>query len=198
MPEITFILGGVRSGKSNFAEAMAVQTGKKLIYLATAANMEGDGEMASRITSHKARRGENWQVIEEQVDIAGVISSACHPALVAGSGATISTSAFVSRPRNKCGVTESVILIDCLTLWLSNLLHYGLDIAEQTDKLIAALKTTNADVILVSNEVGQGIIPDNALARKFVDEAGKLHQQIAAIADEVFFVTAGIPTKIKG
>jgi len=168
---IKFIIGGARSGKSAYAESVASASGRELIYIATAS--AGDSEMSERIKNHKERRGKNWQTIEEEIDISAIIEQ-------------LATS------------NQKLILIDCLTLWLSNLLHYKLDIEAETEKLLNALKTTQADIILVSNEVGQGIIPDNALARKFVDEAGILHQKIAKIAHEVFFVTAGIPSKIKG
>jgi adenosylcobinamide kinase/adenosylcobinamide-phosphate guanylyltransferase len=168
---IKFIIGGARSGKSAYAESVASASGRELIYIATAA--AGDSEMSERIKKHKERRRGNWQTIEEEIDISAIIQQ---PA-----------------PNN-----QKLILIDCLTLWLSNLLHYKLDVEAETEKLLSALKTTKSDIILVSNEVGQGIIPDNALARKFVDEAGILHQKIAKIAHEVFFVTAGIPNKIKG
>lgn len=166
---IKFIIGGTRSGKSEYAESIANASGCELIYIATAS--AGDSEMSERIKKHKERRGKNWQTIEEEIDISVIIKQSSN---------------------------QKLILIDCLTLWISNLLHYNLDIEVETEKLLNALKTTKSDIILVSNEVGQGIIPDNALARKFVDEAGILHQKIAKIAHEVFFVTAGIPTKIKG
>jgi len=168
---INFVLGGARSGKSAYAESVANTSGCELIYIATAS--AGDSEMSERIKKHKERRGVNWQTIEEEIDISAIIQQQ-------------ETS------------NQKLILVDCLTLWLSNLLHYNLDIGEETQKLLCALKKTTAEIILVSNEVGQGIIPDNVLARKFVDEAGILHQKIAAISDNVIFVTAGIPTKIKG
>ncbi len=185
MAKITFILGGVRSGKSAFAEQLAVDSGLPKIYLATAE--AGDAEISQRITAHRNRRGDGWQTIEEPIDIVNIITSACHPAFIAG-------SVEVPRPRDKHGVT---ILVDCLTLWLSNLLHYNHDIEQKTEELIEALKATKNNIILVSSEVGQGVIPDNALARQFVDAAGILHQKIASVADEVFFVTAGISQKLK-
>ena len=165
---ITFILGGARSGKSAYAEAFAEQSGRKKIYLATAEAL--DAEMCSRIAKHQARRA-GWDTWEVPVAIAETISNA---------------------PKN------AVILVDCLTLWLSNLMYQELDIAVHTQALIETLKRTQAQVLLVSNEVGQGIVPDNALARKFRDEAGLLHQKIAATADRVVFITAGLPSILKG
>ena len=172
MSKIVFILGGVRSGKSAYAEGLAHSRGGHKIYLATAAKI--DNEIEKRIELHKERRGGGWQTIEEQVEIARFIGSF-----------------------TLCEV-PTVILLDCLTLWLSNLMHYNLDIKEKTNELLASLKSTAVDVILVSNEVGQGVIAENAAARRFCDEAGILHQKIAAISDEVILVTAGIPIKIKG
>ncbi len=172
MARITFVLGGVRSGKSVYAEKIINGYGGQKIYLATAQNI--DCEIDHRIEIHKKRRGIDWQTIEEPVEITKIIGK----------------QYINNQPVN--------ILVDCLTLWLSNLLHYGLNLEEKTNELLEILKTSSSNIILVSNEVGQGIIPDNELARKFCDEAGILHQKVAEIADEVVLVTVGIPVKIKG
>lgn len=169
MTKTTLILGGTRSGKSAYAESLASKSGRPKIYLATAE--AADKEMAKRIAQHKARR-RSWQTIEEPHHIAEVIANPGHK--------------------------DAVILVDCLTLWLANLMHHELGIKMQTHNLLDALKHTRAEVLLVSNEVGQGIVPTNKLARQFRDEAGLLHQRIAQIADKVIFMTAGIPTTIKG
>ncbi len=171
MSEVVFVLGGIRSGKSAYAEGLVRSKVGHKIYLATAALI--DREIEKRIELHKEKRGGDWQLIEEQVEIAKFISS-----------------------YSLCE-SPTVILLDCLTLWLSNLMYYNVDIKEKTEELLLSLKNTKADIVIVSNEVGQGIIPDNAAARKFCDEAGILHQKIAAVADEVILVAAGIPVKIK-
>lgn len=164
------VLGGTRSGKSKIAESLIEGTGGG-IYLATAELL--DDEMQDRVSAHKARRGNNWQTVEEPLAIAAVIED------------LTSTG------------NEAPLLIDCLTLWLSNLIHHKLNIIIETQKLTEAIDAAPYTTILVSNEVGQGIVPDNALARQFRDAAGLLHQSIAAHADSVIFVVAGIPQRIK-
>ncbi len=169
------ILGGARSGKSKFAENLALsnlQKDKKIAYIATA-KKTSDKEMSERISSHIKRRGDEFITYEEEVALGEIIQ--------------------------KCAKTHDVILVDCLTLWLSNL--YELNKIEM-NKAIEDLKTTlnkigNAKVILVSNEVGLGITPTNILARKFIDQAGILHQELAQICNEVYFITAGLPLKLK-
>lgn len=170
MAKITFILGGARSGKSSYAEGIALDSKRKKIYVATAAVL--DKEMEERIEKHRLQRGDDWDLVETPLDIAKQIKSSDYE--------------------------NSVILVDCLTLWLSNLLHNEMNITEQINILIESLKSTQADMVLVSNEVGLGIVPENALARQFRDYAGILHQKVAEIADEVVLVVAGIPMKIKG
>jgi adenosylcobinamide kinase/adenosylcobinamide-phosphate guanylyltransferase len=172
MLECHLILGGARSGKSRFAEqtahALYRQTrGATLVYLATAT--AEDSEMESRIAHHQQRRGEEWQLIEEPLDIANVIDRA-------SDGTTI--------------------LIDCLTLWLSNCLHRECW-PQRRDEFLQALNTTKANVILVSNEVGSGIVPMGELSRQFVDESGWLHQQIAKQASDVTLVVAGLKMSLK-
>jgi adenosylcobinamide kinase / adenosylcobinamide-phosphate guanylyltransferase len=170
---IVFVLGGARSGKSAYAEAraLALRAGRKrALYLATAE--PGDREMQARIAAHRARRGSAWTTLEEPRDLAGAIA----------------THAAQGAP----------ILVDCLTLWLSNLMHAAADLDAETEKLCAALARAKGPVVLVSNEVGLGIVPDNALARRFRDEAGRLHQRVAQTARDVVFVAAGLPLALKG
>ena len=166
--KITLILGGQRSGKSGYAEQLVEAKGCGL-YLATAQAF--DDEMKDRINTHKNRRGEMWSTLEEPFDIANVIDR----------------ESKVERP----------ILVDCLTLWLSNLMMAERDISIETERLISVLQKSQGPVVLVSNEVGQGVIPDNALARKFVDCAGRMNQVIAEASDRVVWVTAGIPNILK-
>lgn len=176
--ELIFILGGARSGKSGFALKLAESIKGKRLYIATAEAL--DYEMAKRIKKHKKERGNNWSTIEEPINISDVIK------------------------KNKgC----DVILLDCLTLWVSNLMHRearskgqgargGRTLQKITD-LISACKKAKVSIIIVSNEVGLGIVPDNPLARQFRDIAGFANQKIADAAGEVYFMVSGIPLKIK-
>ena len=163
------VLGGARSGKSAYAERLVVDSAPTALYLATAT--AGDGEMAERIAQHRARRGETWQTVEEPLDLGGALAALARP----------------DRP----------ILVDCLTLWLSNLMLDGADIDAETARLAALLPRLAGPVVFVSNEVGLGIVPDNALARAFRDHAGRLNQAVAAAADAVFFIAAGLPLQMK-
>ena len=165
---VVLITGGARSGKSRRAEMRARAFPGRPVYIATAE--AGDAEMAERIARHRARRGGEW--IEREVPL-GLVE-----ALIETDGAG---------PR----------LVDCLTLWLSNLLHAGHDCAKATTDLAGALSRQQSPVILVTNEVGLGIVPDNALARSFRDAAGHMNQAIAEVADDVEFVVAGLPMKLK-
>jgi adenosylcobinamide kinase/adenosylcobinamide-phosphate guanylyltransferase len=166
--QITLVLGGQRSGKSKYAEGLIEAQGGGL-YLATAQVF--DDEMKGRIDTHQQRRGDKWITLEEPLNIASIILR----------------EAKSNQP----------VLVDCLTLWLSNLIHEEQNIEAQTESLIIALHKSQGPVVLVSNEVGQGVIPDNALARKFVDCAGRMNQVIAEAADRVVWVTAGIPQMLK-
>ncbi|MEQ1789180.1 MAG: bifunctional adenosylcobinamide kinase/adenosylcobinamide-phosphate guanylyltransferase [Rickettsiales bacterium] len=170
MSKINFILGGARSGKSQYAEELASNAGRLKVYVATAEVL--DDEMEKRIEIHRARRGNDWKVVEIPIDIPIQITNHSY--------------------------ANSVILVDCLTLWLSNLLHKKIDVNAQIDSLLEALKITQSEVILVSSEVGMGITPENILARQFIDYTGILHQRVAEVADNVVLVVAGIPVKIKG
>lgn len=167
VPRLALVLGGARSGKSRYAESLIGD--RPAIYLATAE--AGDAEMALRIRAHQARRPAQWTTREAPLDLAGALAESDQP----------------GRP----------ILVDCLTLWLSNLLAAGRDPAAETRALVARLADIAAPVIVVSNEVGLGLVPDNALARAFRDHAGHLHQDIATIASRVVLVAAGIPLVLK-
>ena len=164
---VTLLLGGARSGKSRHAEALTMGFAAPWTYVATSEIY--DDEMRERVSEHKARRGDGWQTVEAPLDLAGAIEAA----------------------------SGNAVLVDCLTLWLSNLMHVDRDIEEATAALEAALARASAPVFLVSNEVGLGIVPDNALARRFRDEAGRLHQRLAARADRVLFMVAGLPMVVK-
>ncbi|MAF48051.1 MAG: bifunctional adenosylcobinamide kinase/adenosylcobinamide-phosphate guanylyltransferase [Rhodospirillaceae bacterium] len=162
------VLGGAASGKSAFAEQLFAGSGGA-VYVATAEAL--DDEMRARIERHRKRRGKSWTSIEVPLDITGAL-----------------------RANSETGAP---MLIDCLTLWLSNLMHDGGDSAEMVNALCAALGDANFPVVLVSNEVGGGIVPENELARSFRDAAGAMNQKIAAAADQVYLVTAGIAQKLK-
>jgi adenosylcobinamide kinase/adenosylcobinamide-phosphate guanylyltransferase len=169
---LTLVLGGARSGKSAHAqaaaEAAAADGGGSLVMIAT--GQAFDAEMGARIEQHRRERGEAWRTIEAPVDLVGALS-ALSPADVA--------------------------VVDCLTLWLSNLMMAEMDLEASATALIAAARNTPSSLWLVSNEVGMGVVPDNALARRFRDEAGRLHQRLAAIADQVVMVVAGLPMRVK-
>lgn len=167
MSRIILFTGGARSGKSALAEARTLALGRPAVYIATAQAF--DDEMAARIAAHQARRGSDWRTHSEPLALA--------PALEATDGA----------PR----------LVDCLTLWLSNLMMADTPWAPALDALLDALARQRSPVVLVTNEVGLGIVPDNALARAFRDAAGIVNQRVAAVADEVTFAVAGLPMKVK-
>lgn len=166
---VLFVLGGARSGKSRHAQARIESVPGRLAFLATAQAF--DGEMADRIARHRADRGPRWQTWEAPIDLPESIALAA--------------------------VAADAVLIDCLTLWLSNVMLADGDIPAMTGHLACAIAACPVPVALVANEVGLGIVPDNALARRFRDEAGRLNQQIAAIADEVVFMAAGLPLPLK-
>jgi len=165
---IILITGGARSGKSVRAEARACAYAGKPVYVATAEAL--DAEMRERIAKHRARRGSEWLEHETPLELV--------PALDATDGG-------------------GARLVDCLTLWLSNLMHAGRDWSKETTRLSDALRTQKSPVVLVTNEVGLGIVPDNALARQFRDAAGIMNQMIAQAADEVELVVAGLPMRVK-
>jgi len=179
----TLIFGGARSGKSAYAEKLAAQSGKRVVYIATA--QAGDEEMQARIALHRQQRPAAWITVEQTVELADAIRRHAAP--------------------------DSLVLVDCLTVWLSNLLfsepHDYPEIgqiippgnfARQRAQLLQVLQDVQGDVILVSNEVGMGIVPQGAVSRWFVDEAGRLNQAVAAACDRVFWVAAGLPLALKG
>jgi adenosylcobinamide kinase / adenosylcobinamide-phosphate guanylyltransferase len=165
---LTLVLGGARSGKSRHAEAMVTALPRPWLYLAT--GEPRDNEMAARIAEHRARRGGEWQTVEAPRDLA--LALAAVPP-----GATA--------------------LIDCLTLWLTNVMLAGDDVDVEIARLEQAVEERTGSVILVANEVGLGIVPENALARRFRDAAGRLNQRLARLADHVVLLVAGIPMKVK-
>jgi adenosylcobinamide kinase / adenosylcobinamide-phosphate guanylyltransferase len=173
LPHLTLVLGGARSGKSRHAEALIEEAAGDAVYLATAE--PGDGEMAARIQHHRDRRAmqsaTRWRTVEEPLALAASLAE------------------MVRRDRP--------ILVDCLTLWLSNLLLADRDLRAETAALVAVLPGLPGPMVLVANEVGLGIVPENALARRFLDEAGMLNQAIASVADRVVFVAAGLPLVLK-
>lgn len=165
------ILGGARSGKSAYAETQAVSSGLAVTYIATAE--AADAEMAERIAHHRQQRPSHWLLVEEPLALAQVLSE--HAA------------------------TDRCLIVDCLTLWLSNLLAADeTRLQHELDALYKVLPKLPGRVLLVSNEVGWGIVPDNALARHFRDEAGRLHQRLAAQCERVTLVAAGLPLQLKG
>lgn len=168
-PAIHLVLGAARSGKSRFAETLARQSGLLKIYLATARVL--DDEMADRVTRHKLDRGVGWFTVEEPIALADALASRAAP--------------------------DRIILVDCLTLWLTNLMLEDEDIDAHVAALAAILTTAAGPIVLVSNEVGAGIVPDNALARRFRDLQGRLNQEMAALASHVSLVVAGIPLAVK-
>jgi adenosylcobinamide kinase/adenosylcobinamide-phosphate guanylyltransferase len=169
LPRLTLVLGGARSGKSRHAEGLVTATPSPWIYVATAQAF--DEEMTKRIAEHRSRRAEGWNTIEAPLKL---------PATVAANGNS-------GRP----------MLIDCLTLWLSNVMLDGRDVEAACDELSGALAAAKGPFVVVSNEVGLGIVPDNALARRFRDAQGRLNQTIAARADRVVLMAAGLPLTLK-
>lgn len=168
IPRLTVVIGGARSGKSAWAEGLVAGSGRPRLYIATAQAF--DDEMAARIARHRAGR-QGWTTIEAPHDLG--------PALAAVP-------------------EDAAVLVDCATLWLSNRLLAGADLTAEVPALLAALAACPAPVVVVTNEVGLSIVPDNALARRFRDEQGRLNQQMAAMADLVVALWAGLPLVLKG
>lgn len=182
------ILGGARSGKSALAQTIAVQQADarkergldtQLVYLATCDNSAADNEMQTRIARHKAERDERWTLVEADADLATTLKSIAKE--------------------------NTIILVDCLTLWLTRCLLVDEDLSkalifwqQQKEALLAAVKSLPGEILFISNEVGQGVIPMGALSRTFVDEAGFLHQALASQCDRVVFTVAGLPMVLKG
>lgn len=170
LPPLTLVLGGARSGKSRYAERLVEGAAAAGIYCATAE--ANDDEMAARIAAHRARRGMFWHTVEAPRAVAGIIAAEATP--------------------------ERPLLIDCLTLWLSNLMMAEAPIEQEFGTLRAALRDAAGPIVLVANEVGLGLVPQTPLGRRFRDAAGQLNQEIAALADRVVFVAAGLPLVLKG
>src|SRR5215469_8386962 len=168
----TLILGGARSGKSALAERLAHESGHPVVYIATA--QAHDAEMAARIAHHRSRRPAHWQSVEEPLALADALRKHAQP--------------------GHC------VLVDCLTLWLSNLLGAQDEalLEREREALLDGFASLPGQVLLVSNEVGLGVVPLGELTRRFVDEAGRLHQALAARCDRVLFVAAGLPLALKG
>ena len=179
----TLILGGARSGKSRHAEALAESSGKSVIYVATA--QPADSEMAERITIHRQQRNSQWTTVEETHALGNAIE--------------------------QWSRGDRVVLIDCVTLWLTNLLfdesvvHPDVGpiapptrFLQERENLLGAIERAHGDIILVSNEVGSGIVPAGAVSRWFVDEAGRLNQDLARVSDRALLVVAGLPLTLKG
>jgi adenosylcobinamide kinase/adenosylcobinamide-phosphate guanylyltransferase len=166
---LTFVIGGARSGKSTYAENLTSGFPAPWRYVATAQAF--DEEMRERIDLHRARRGNGWTTVEAPYDLAGALADA---------------------------PDGQPVLVDCLTLWLSNHLLAGHDVEAECDGLASALAKPRGPWFVVSNEVGLGLVPDNALGRRFRDAQGRLNQAIAAIADDVVFMAAGLPLVLKG
>jgi adenosylcobinamide kinase / adenosylcobinamide-phosphate guanylyltransferase len=161
------VLGGARSGKTGHGLALAEAAGPCRRFIATAE--AGDAEMAARIARHQAERGSGWHTLEAPLDLAAALEQ----------------------------IPEDVALVDCLTLWLSNLMHAGRDPEAETLRLIEALSGCDTPIILVSNEVGLGLVPETPLGRRFRDEQGRLNQRVAAAVGAVDFVAAGIALALK-
>ena len=168
VPKLTLVLGGARSGKSRHAESLITALPAPWIYVATAE--VGDDEMAARIKSHRERRGAQWRTIEAPRELAKALSA--------------------------CG--NGPVLVDCLTLWLSNLMLAEANIEEETEQLEKALVAANGPLVVVANEVGSGIVPSYPLGRRFRDLQGMLNQRIAARAERVILMVAGLPLALKG
>ena len=169
-PGAVLVLGGPRSGKSAFAERLVAETGLSRHYIATGRAF--DDEMRERIARHREDRGGGWQTHEEPLALAARIAD-------------------VAR-------ADRAVLVDCLTLWVTNLMLEKRDIAAECSGLLEALRQAPGRIVLVSNEVGLGIVPENRMAREFRDHAGRLHQKVAALVPEVYFIAAGLPLKMKG
>ncbi len=166
----TLVLGGARSGKSSFAERLAGGAGRPCVYIATAQAL--DDEMRERIAQHRKDRSADWTTVEAPLDLAGALR------------------AHASADR--------ILLVDCLTLWLSNIILADRDDSREVEALATAIRDLATPAIYVSNEVGFGIVPDNALARRFRDAQGRLNQRVAHVLPRAVLVAAGLPILLKG
>lgn len=164
---VTLVLGGARSGKSRHAEGLACAQPGLRYYLATAEPF--DDEMRARIAQHRVQRGEGWETIEAQLELVTALTA----------------------------LRSGAVLIDCITVWIGNLMHAGREVEPEVARLVQALAGSPCDIVVVSNEVGLSVVPDNAMARRFRDAQGRANQALAAMADEVVFVAAGLPLVLK-
>ncbi|MBL8663495.1 MAG: bifunctional adenosylcobinamide kinase/adenosylcobinamide-phosphate guanylyltransferase [Candidatus Odyssella sp.] len=169
-PKVMLITGGARAGKSRYAERLMAARPARHAVIATAT--AGDAEMAERIARHRAERDKTWETIEQPISVRSAIRNSARP--------------------------DRIVLVDCLTLWISNLMAEQRDIEVEMQGLVGTLKIAAGPVIIVSNEVGLGIVPDNALARAFRDNLGRANQLVAAAAEVAVFMAAGIPIVLKG
>jgi adenosylcobinamide kinase/adenosylcobinamide-phosphate guanylyltransferase len=163
------VFGGARSGKSRYALELAQETAPERLYLATGS--AGDEEMAARIARHKAERGAGWTTLEEPLALCAALERQATPG--------------------------RAVLVDCLTFWLANAMFAGLDLAAETNRLVAAIHALQGPVIFVSNEVGAGVVPETKLGRDFRDWQGRINQEVARACDCVVFVAAGLPILLK-
>ncbi|MBV1868106.1 MAG: bifunctional adenosylcobinamide kinase/adenosylcobinamide-phosphate guanylyltransferase [Marinosulfonomonas sp.] len=168
-PKVTLVLGGISSGKSDFAEELALQSTLSAVYLASA--QANDPEMRAKIERHRSARDARWKTIEEPLNAAGTIENAA---------------------------ATDIVLFDCATLWLTNHLLGGSDLTQEQDRLITAIKACRAHIVIVSNEVGQGGVSENKMARSFAAAQGQLNRKLAENADLVVMVVAGLPMVLKG
>ncbi|MEP4246971.1 bifunctional adenosylcobinamide kinase/adenosylcobinamide-phosphate guanylyltransferase [Tateyamaria sp.] len=169
LPSLTLVLGGAASGKSQVAENLILNSGLQPIYLAT--SRIWDNEIRDKVNVHRARRGPEWRTVDAELDLSAALEQ---------------------------GRDGEVFLVDCATMWLTNVLMDDLDIETAQNELLCALANCSAPVVVVSNEVGQGIVPDNALARRFREAQGRLNIALAAQADCVLHVVAGLTQALKG
>lgn len=169
LPRLSLVLGGAASGKSGFAEALVTGTGRNRVYLATAQAF--DDEMQAKLLRHRVMRGPDWRTIEAPLDLAPALGQAA---------------------------ADDIVLLDCITMWLSNHLLAEHDLETAQSALIGALDVCAAPVVMVSNEVGLSVVPDNALARRFRDAQGRVNQVLAARSELVVHVIAGLPQVLRG
>jgi adenosylcobinamide kinase/adenosylcobinamide-phosphate guanylyltransferase len=168
LAKLTFVLGGAASGKSLYAESLVTDTGAPRVYIAT--GEAWDEEMRAKIAAHVDQRGPGWRTIEAPLDVAPALASVA---------------------------ADEVALLDCATMWMSNQMLAENDLDAETARLLDALAACKGKLVVVSNEVGMGIVPENALARRFRDVQGRLNKRLAAAADTVLFVAAGLPLTLK-
>lgn len=163
------LIGGARSGKSRYAQKLAEESGKAPVLIATAA--AGDAEMAARIAKHQADRGAHWRTVEEKIDVAGALCREAAP--------------------------ETIVVVDCLTLWLSNLMLASYDVEAARETLAGSVASLAGPAVFVSNEVGLGIVPEGELGRAFRDAQGRLNQRLAEACERVVLIAAGLPLQLK-